>query len=51
MRDVSYEVSKSPKINTILHICEGLDLNSREFFNDSIFDNFVDEDENNDEDK
>ena len=48
VRDVLYGVSKSPKINTILHICEGLDINLREFFDDPIFDNVVDEE--NDED-
>ena len=48
VRDVLYGVSKAPKINTLLHICEGLNINLREFFNDSIFDNVVDE-ENDDE--
>ena len=48
VRDVLYGVSKFPKINTILHICEGLDINLREFFNDPIFDNVVDEEENDD---
>lgn len=48
VRDVLYGVSKAPKINTLLHICEGLNINLREFFNDPIFDNVVDEE--NDED-
>ena len=48
VRDVLYGVSKAPKINTLLHICEGLNINLREFFDDSIFDNVVDE-ENDDE--
>lgn len=48
VRDVLYGVSKSPKINTLLHICEGLDISLREFFNDPIFDNVVDEDNDND---
>ena len=43
VRDVLYEISKSPKINTLLHICEGLDISLRDFFNDPIFDNVVDE--------
>ena len=50
VRDVLYGVSKSPKINTILHICEGLDINLREFFFVFIFDNVVDEEENDNED-
>lgn len=50
VRDVLYGVSKSPKINTILHICEGLDINLRKFFNDPIFDNVVDKEENDNED-
>ena len=43
VRDVLNEISKSPKINTLLHICEGLDISLRDFFNDPIFDNVVDE--------
>ena len=43
VRDVLYGISKSPKINTLLHICEGLDISLRDFFNDPIFDNVVDE--------
>ncbi len=43
VRDVLYGISKSPKINTFLHICEGLDISLRDFFNDPIFDNVVDE--------
>ena len=43
VRDVVQGVSKAPKINTLLHICEGLNINLREFFNDPIFDNVVDE--------
>ena len=43
VRDVVHGVSKAPKINTLLHICEGLNINLREFFNDPIFDNVVDE--------
>lgn len=27
-----------PKIDTLLHICEGLGISIREFFNDAIFD-------------
>lgn len=49
VRDVLYGVSRAPKINTILHICEGLDITLRDFFNDSIFDNVVDEENDEDE--
>ena len=49
VRDILYGISKSPKINTLLHICEGLDINLREFFDDPIFDNVVDEENDNDE--
>ena len=45
VRDILYGVSKSPKINTLLHICEGLDINLKEFFNDEIFEDVLDEDE------
>ena len=37
-----------PTVRDVLYICEGLDINLREFFNDPIFDNVVDEE--NDED-
>ena len=50
VRDITYGVSKYPKINTILHICEGLNISLREFFDDPIFDNVVEE-ENSSEDK
>lgn len=49
VRDVLYGVSRAPKINTILHICEGLDITLRDFFNDPIFDNVVDEENDEDE--
>lgn len=49
VRDVLYGVSRAPKINTILHICEGLDITLRDFFNDQIFDNVVDEENDEDE--
>lgn len=49
VRDVLYGVSRAPKINTILHICEGLDITLRDFFNDTIFDNVVDEESDEDE--
>ncbi len=29
---------KLPKMDTLLHICEGLGITIREFYNDSIFD-------------
>lgn len=49
VRDVLYGVSRAPKINTILHICEGLDITLRDFFNDPIFDNVVDEENDEEE--
>ena len=30
---------KNTKIETILHICEGLEITIREFFDDPVFDN------------
>lgn len=29
---------KLPKMDTLLHICEGLDITIREFYNDPMFD-------------
>lgn len=43
VRDILYGLSKAPKINTLLHICEGLNITLREFFDDPIFENVVDE--------
>lgn len=43
VRDVLYGLSKAPKINTLLHICEGLNITLRDFFDDPIFENVVDE--------
>ena len=37
--------SKSPKVVTILHICEGLDIELKDFFDDELF--FEVEDEEN----
>ncbi len=31
------ETNKLPRLPTLLHICEGLDTNLMEFFNDPIF--------------
>lgn len=31
------EKNKLPRLPTLLHICEGLDTNLMEFFNDSMF--------------
>lgn len=31
------ETNKLPRLPTLLHICEGLDTNLMEFFNDSMF--------------
>ena len=45
VRDILYGVSKAPKINTLLHICEGFGISLKDFFNDSIFDSVADEDD------
>lgn len=34
---LSSERNALPRLSTLLHICEGLDTNFVEFFNDSIF--------------
>lgn len=34
---IFYGKSKSPKLTTLLHICEGLDIELTDFFNDSLF--------------
>ena len=34
---LSTEKNKLPRLPTLLHICEGLDTNLMEFFNDHIF--------------
>lgn len=34
---IFYGKSKSPKLVTLLHICEGLDIELSEFFNDPLF--------------
>ncbi|HJJ16152.1 MAG TPA: hypothetical protein OIM60_07115 [Clostridiaceae bacterium] len=36
------EKNKLPRLPTLLHICEGLDTNLMEFFNDSMFINLED---------
>ena len=36
------EKSKLPRLNTLLHLCEGLGITLREFFDDSIFDDVID---------
>ena len=35
---------KSPKVVTILHICEGLDIELKEFFDDDLFVEVEDDD-------
>ena len=37
-----------PRISTLLHICEAFNITLTEFFNNPIFDNVVDEEENSD---
>lgn len=34
---IFYGKSKSPKLATLLHICEGLNIELSEFFDDSLF--------------
>lgn len=36
------EKNKLPRLPTLLHICEGLDTNLKEFFNDPMFINLED---------
>lgn len=43
VRDITYRVSKSPKINSLLHICEGFNISLKEFFDSPLFDNVSDE--------
>ena len=38
----------NPRISTLLHICEAFNITLTEFFDDPIFDNVVDEEENDD---
>ena len=35
--------NKSIIISNLLHICEGLNIELKDFFNDSLFDNVIDE--------
>ncbi len=42
---IFYGKSKSPKVATILHICEGLDIELSDFFEDSLFHDVQFEDE------
>lgn len=43
---LSAEKNKLPRLPTLLHICEGLDTNLVEFFNDPMFINIDDTYEN-----
>lgn len=36
--------SRSPKVVTILHLCEGLDIELKDFFNDDLFIEVEDDD-------
>ena len=45
VRDITYGVSKSPKINSLLHICEGFNITLKDFFDSPVFNNVTDEDE------
>ncbi len=42
---IFYGKSKSPKLSTILHICEGFDIELTDFFDDSLFKDVEFEDE------
>ena len=42
---IFYGKSKSPTLATILHICEGLDIELADFFEDSLFHDVQFEDE------
>ncbi len=44
---LSNERTSLPRLSTLLHICEGLDTNLREFFDDPIFDEVEDYAEDN----
>lgn len=37
VRDITYGVSKAPKINSLLHICEGFNISLKEFFDSPFF--------------
>ena len=34
---------KNPKISPLLHLCEGLNIDLKTFFDDKIFENIIDE--------
>ena len=36
-----------PRISTLLHICEAFDIELKEFFNSPVFENVIDEKDNN----
>ena len=46
VRDIIYGVSKFPKINSLLHICEGFGITLKDFFDSPLFNNVSDEDDN-----
>lgn len=45
VRDITYGVSKAPKINSLLHICEGFNITLKDFFDSPLFNNVSDEDD------
>ena len=45
VRDITYGVSKAPKINSLLHICEGFNINLKDFFDSPLFNNVSDDDD------
>ena len=48
---LSAETTSLPKLSTLLHLCEGLDTNLVEFFNDPIFLNVEDNNEDKNDNK
>lgn len=43
------ETNKLPRLSTLLHLCEGLDTNLQEFFNDPMFIDIIDTSEDKNE--
>ena len=41
--DVVRGVTKAPQVSTLLHICEGFNIELKDFFNSEIFKDVIDE--------
>ena len=41
--------NKLPRLNTLLHLCEGLGITLKEFFDDDIFNDVIDTEEDKDQ--